>query len=515
MAKNGISVARVEEIQRLIAEGQRDRFIARALKCRRMKVSQVRQAGAATPASGLVTANHSAPLWTAQIDWAAVLKDIGEGFQLKRIWEENASKLTSHSNFWKQLYRRYPYLLKATVTLREFEPGTHCEVDYAGNRIEWVDRNGEVHEAHVFIGILCFSQLVFAWASPDEKSQQWLSAHQKMYTFFGGVPHVTVCDCLKTGVIKTHRYDPDLNPSYAELAAHYKTAVVPARPYHPKDKALAENAVGLVMRLFRFVYRRHRFFSLGEINQALAKTYERINAKPHTRFKVSRRQRWEEQEKGKLKPLPALPYEPVEWKTAKVHPDSTIAVDSATYSVPHEHRGKEVRVKLTPNHIEVYLRTARIKMHPRERSKKGVRVIDNADLPPNSVAYRETTPNSVLSQARFVHADLHSLIDDLFQEDTLGNLRRAQGLVRRAYQELEVLGRERASKNIKEAINKMREYRRMRVSYFAESLTALRKQNFEEAPDLQIQRLPNNPMLRGQSAGTKQMELIDCEQGKI
>ncbi len=510
MAKKGISVARIEEVQRLINEGQTDRFIARALKCRRAKVSEVRRAGSSMPAAALMTAIESAPLWTERVDWAGVLKDLGEGFQLKRIWEEKAQTLTSHSNFWKQLYRRYPYLLKATVTLREFDPGTHCEVDYAGDRIEWIDRNGEVHEAHVFIGILCFSQLIFATASSDEKSQQWLSAHQKMYSFFGGVPNVTVCDCLKTGVAKAHRYDPDLNPSYSELAAHYETAVVPARPRHPKDKALAENAVGLVMRLFRFVYRRHRFFSLGEVNQGLAQIVERINSKPHTRFKISRRERWQGQERGKLKALPLIPYEPVEWKTAKVHPDSTIAVDSATYSVPHQYRGKEVRVKLTPNHIEIYLSLERIKMHPRDRSRKGARVIDNADLPLNSIAYRENTPYSVLSQARFVHPDLHKLIDDLFQKDTLGNLRRAQGLVRRAYQELQVAGRESASKQITEAIKRMREYQRIRVSYFAEILTSLRKQSFELAPDLEIQRLPNNPMLRNQSAVTKQMELTDC-----
>lgn len=510
MAKNGISVARIEEIQRLINEGQTDRFIARALKCRRTKVAEVREAGALRPAAALVTAVETAPLWTERVDWAGVLRDISEGFELKRIWEEKALTLTSHSNFWKQLYRRYPYLLKATVTLREFDPGTHCEVDYAGDRIEWVDRNGEVHEAHVFIGILCFSQLIFAWASSDEKSQQWLSAHQRMYTFFGGVPQVTVCDCLKTGVAKCHRYDPDLNPSYSELARHYGTAVVPARPRHPKDKALAENAVGLTMRLFRFVYRRHRFFSLGEVNQALAQIVEHINAKPHTRFKISRRQRWEAQERGKLKTLPPLPYEPVEWKTARVHPDSTIAVDSATYSVPHQHRGKEVRVKLTPNHIEVYLHLERIKMHARDRSRKGARVIDNADLPLNSVAYREGTPYSVLSQARFVHPELHNLIDDLFQKDTLGNLRRAQGLVRRGYQELQVLGRDSASRHIIEAIKKMREYQRIRVSYFAETLTSLRKQNFAQETDREIQRLPNNPMLRNQPAVTKQMELTDC-----
>lgn len=491
-------MACVQDIQRLIAQGHTDRFIARSVKCRRTKVAEVRKAGPEVPAAIFAKPIVEAPpIWTERVDWESVLKDIGEGFELKRIWEENAQETTSYTNFWKQLYRRYPNLLKATVTLREFEPGEYCEVDYAGDRIEWVDRNGEVHDAHVFLGILCFSQLIFATATSDEKSLSWLNNHQKMYGFFGGVPHVTVCDCLKTGVAKCHRYDPDLNPDYSELASYFKTAVVPARAYHPKDKALIENAVGLVMRLFRFVYRRRRFLSLAEVNEALASIVERINTRQHMRFKISRRERFESQEKAALKLLPEVPYEPIEWKTAKVHPDSTIGVESATYSVPYIHRGKHVRVKLTPNHIEVYIGQTRIKMHVRDRSRKGARVIDNADLPPNSQAYREGTPQAVLSQARFVHRDLHTLIDEIFQQDTLGNLRRAQGLVRRAYTELKAIGREASEKTIAEAVIRMRHYSKVRVSYFSETLAALNKQRFHKAEDREICRLPNNPMLRG------------------
>lgn len=499
MAKR-MSVARIDEIQRLLTLGHKDRFIARSLKCRRTKVAEVRLAGAGISAPAFISAVETSPLWTARVDWAAVLKDIGEGFELKRIWEEKAMDSTSYPNFWKQLNRRYPHLLKATVTLRDFEPATHCEVDYAGDKIEWIDRNGVVHDAHVFLGILCFSQLIFATASPDEKSLNWLSAHQKMYAFFGGVPSVTVCDCLKTGVAKIHRYDPDLNPAYAELAAHYQTAVVPARPRHPKDKALVENAVRLVMRLFRFMYRGHRFLTLAEVNQALLRVVERINSRPHTRFKISRRQRWEAQEKGRLKSLPAVPFEPIEWKTAKVHPDSTIGIESATYSVPHQYRGNYVRVKLTPNHVEIYLGHDRLAMHARDKNRQGARVILNEHLPPNSQAYREGTPQMILSQARFVHVDLQKLIEELFQADTLGHLRRAQGLVRKSYLELQALGRPVASPIIAEAIGRMREYNRIRVGFFSETIISLKRQHFHKGEDREISRLPHNPMLRNTPA---------------
>lgn len=147
------------------------------------------------------------------------------------------------------------------MTAREFAPGERVEVDYAGDPIEWVElRTGEIHKAWVFVAGLGFSQLLFAWAADDMTSRNWLDSHQRMYAFYGGVPHVTVPDCLKQGVLKCHRYDPDLNPSYAALAAHYTTAVVPARPAHPRDKAVVEELVKILMRYLRFRYRRHCVF---------------------------------------------------------------------------------------------------------------------------------------------------------------------------------------------------------------------------------------------------------------
>ncbi|NDD14745.1 MAG: IS21 family transposase, partial [Betaproteobacteria bacterium] len=200
---------------------------------------------------------------------------------------------TGYSNFWKFLGKRYSWLMKKTVTLREFEPGSHCEVDWAGSRIPWWDHRGQRREAHVFLGILCHSQLIFVWAAADERKHNWITAHQKMYSFFGGVPRVTVPDNLKSGVSKAHLYDPELNPGYSEMGRHYHTAIVPARVRRPKDKALVENAVGLVTRLFRWTYRNHRLHSLVEVNEALLAVCERINSKAHTRFKTSRRERFE------------------------------------------------------------------------------------------------------------------------------------------------------------------------------------------------------------------------------
>jgi transposase len=318
------------------------------------------------------------------VNWDSVEKDIRQGFEIKRIWEEVAQSVTSHSNFFKYVKGRYSWLLQRTVTLREFNSGEYSEVDYAGDKIEWLDtKTGEIQYAHVFVGILCFSQKIFAIAHEDEKKKNWLDAHRRMFEFYGGCPRVLVPDCLKNGVIQAHIYDPDLNPDYVELATHYGVAIVPARARHPRDKALVETAVGILMRYFKFIYRRRTFTSLNEVNVALKEAVTRINAKIHTRFRVSREDRFNQLERTSLKALPIEPYSLSEWKTAVVHPDCTVWADGNFYSAPHTYRGKEIRVKLTANAVEVFIDLERIAYHSRARGRMGERIILNEHLPEN------------------------------------------------------------------------------------------------------------------------------------
>jgi len=255
MARREMTVERFSDIQRLIGEGRSDRQIARSLKCRRTKVAEIRRGEATDPA---VPKIFKGPVWTEQIDWKSVIEELGYKHALKFIWEEKAQSITTYCNFWKVFYRKFPYLRSSLSVPRDFTPGERVEVDWAGGSVEWIEvRTGEIHDAVVFIGALGYSQLIFAWASDNMKSRQFFEAHKRMYERFGGVPKLTVPDCTKTAVIKCHLYDPDLNPGYSEMARFYGTAIVPARPFHPKDKALVELSVKLVMRYFRWLYRRH------------------------------------------------------------------------------------------------------------------------------------------------------------------------------------------------------------------------------------------------------------------
>ena len=495
MGSRSMTVVRYEEIRRRLVEGRGVREIARALACSRDTVREVRDGLRNSPDTPKPLAD---PLWMQQLDWPTIVHELGLGYPLKFLWAEKAQELTSYPNFWKQLYRKFPQYREASVTAREFEPGERIEVDYAGDTIEWLElKTGELRKAYVFVAGLGFSQLLFAWAAEDMKSRNWLGAHRRMFTYYGGVAHVTVPDCLKQGVLKCHLYDPNLNPGYAELASQYATAVVPARPGHPKDKAIVEGLVKILMRYARFRYRRSRFTSLAQINQALAECVERINARPHTRFRVSRRERFEALERAALKPLPLNDYDNGEWAKATLHPDCYVLVEGVLYSAPHIHRHKVLRIKLTENQVEIFLNLERLAIHPRSRHRDGRRIKIDAHFPPASQAYYEATPQRLLSQSRFIHPDLNQLFVELFNADVYGHLRRCQGFVRSCTKEINAAGHEVAKARIGAAIATMRRYDKYRVPYFQALLAQARKQSVMPlAAEREIVRRPGNPMLR-------------------
>jgi hypothetical protein len=246
----------------------------------------------------------------------------------------------------------------------------------------------------------------------------------------------------------------------------------------------------------RFKYRRTRFSSLAQINQALSQSVARINARRHTRFGVSRRERFEALEKSALKPLPLHDYDNGEWKQATLHPDCYVLVEAVLYSAPHIHRHKKLRIKITENQVEIFLNLERLAVHPRSRHRDGRRIRIDAHFPPASQAYYETTPQRLLSQSRFIHPELNRLFVELFKADVYGNLRRCQGIVRSCTKEINAAGHELASVRIVSAIATMRRYNKIRAPYFQALLAQVRKQALHPEEGREIVRRPGNPMLR-------------------
>lgn len=198
------------------------------------------------------------------------------------------------------------------------------------------------------------------------RSNHWIEAHIHAYSFFGGVTRILVPDNLKTGVIKNTRTELVLNRSYHEMAEHYGTAIIPARPVRPKDKPSAEGTVRVIETWILAALRNRKFFTFDELNKAIREKLEEFNAKPFQKKKGSRLAAFIEEEKDFLMPLPASPYETAVWLTATIQPDHLITIGNCKYSVPYEFIGKKVDIRATENSIEVFYHNNRIAAHVRK-----------------------------------------------------------------------------------------------------------------------------------------------------
>jgi hypothetical protein len=358
------------------------------------------------------------------------------------------------------------------LTMVALAPGSRCETSFAEGGVEWRDpKNEKVEHAHVFVGALCASQLIFAWASRDQTAPLWVQAHQRMFEAFGGVPEMTVWGWREPAPVQCRR--PDLSPE-AAIAVHYSTDVVAANPERPAELALVASKGKTLMRAFRLLYRGYSFSSLTEINYALARLVDRMNRKVRSPSKQSAYQQWVRQELRALEPLPGVALEATQWKHLPVHADGTVSLESAYYSVPHQYRGQRVRVRVASGEIAIFVGHDRVAHHVRDSLRHGVRHVAQEHRLDNAVARSEAVPRKLLIDARDITPALHGVVDELFASDTSSNLRRAEGLVGRAYKEIKTYGNPQARKTIDEAIEQMRRVGNFRVRYFEATLRQLR-----------------------------------------
>ena len=221
-------------------------------------------------------------------------------------------------------------------------------VDYAGLTMPIIVNvdTGEVLEAQIFVSALGASGCVFAEATATQTLPDWIGSHCRAFAYYGGVPEILVPDNLKSGVLKAHRYEPDLNPTYADMAGHYGTAVIPTRVAAPRDKAKVEQAVQHVERQILAKLRDRTFFSIEELNEAIRPLLKELNDKPFQKLPGSRTSQFETLEKQMLKPLPQTPYVFAEWKKAKPGIDYHVALDNHYYSVPYTLIKKELEIRV-------------------------------------------------------------------------------------------------------------------------------------------------------------------------
>jgi transposase len=303
-----------------------------------------------------------------QPDWQWVHREMRrKGVTLMLLWQEykaahpdgyQYSRFCDHYRAWRG---------KLDLVMRqEHRAGEKLFVDYAGQTAEVVDaETGELRQAQIFVAVLGASNYTYAEATWTQSLPDWIGAHQRAFDFFGGVPEIVVPDNLKAGVTRAHRYEPDLNPTYQDLASHYGVAVIPARVRRPRDKAKAEAGVLLVERWILAALRNQTFFCLDELNEAISELLGRLNERPFKKLEGCRRVLFELLDRPALRPLPAEPYVYAEWKKARVHIDYHVEIEGHYYSVPYQHVRQQVDVRITVRTVECFFKERRIASHLR------------------------------------------------------------------------------------------------------------------------------------------------------
>ncbi len=323
-----------------------------------------------------------------------------KGVNLHLLWYEYKQQNPDgyQYSYFCQQYRTWKKTLDV-VLRQEHRAGEKLFVDYTGQTMPVYDpKTGHVTQAQIFIACLGASNYTYAEASLTQNLHAWIQAHVNAFAFFEGVPAIVVPDNLKSGVKHPCRYEPDINPTYQELADYYGTAVIPARVKKPRDKAKVESGVKFAETWLLAALRNHQFFSLAELNQAIAKKLTELNDKQFQKLPTSRRRQFCEIDKPALRALPEKPYEYALWKKATVNIDYHIEVERHYYSVPYQLAHKIVDVRITSRTVEVLYQNRRIASHARSYHRGGFTTAAE-HMPEKHKKYLDWTPARIIKWA--------------------------------------------------------------------------------------------------------------------
>ena len=361
------------------------------------------------PSSGPFRRNLPMPCWTE------VHKELKrKGVTLALLWHEYKEK---HPNGYQYSwfcheFKRWSGAIDV-VMRQNYRAGEKCFVDYAGHTMPVVDRlTGEIKDAQIFIGVLGATNYTYAEASGSQGLSDWIASHVHMFEFMGGVPEVLVPDNLKSGVSRACYYDPDINPTYQDMARHYNTIVLPARVRAPRDKAKVETGVQIVERWILAKLRNHTFFSLTDLNREIRRLLDELNDKPFQKLPGSRKSMFDSIDRPALKDLPADPYQYAEWKKATVHIDYHVEVDGHYYSVPYQLVKKKVDVRITASTVECFYKNKRTASHKRS-CRKGRHTTVTEHMPVRHQKYLEWTPERFLRWAAKIGPHTAGLADKI------------------------------------------------------------------------------------------------------
>jgi transposase len=346
-------------------------------------------------------------------DWSALHQELKhKGMTKQLLWEEYTQQHPNRCYSYSQFCDRYRHWHgQQKRSMRQFhKAGEKCFVDYCGPTLPLINAStGEIHSAQVFVGVLGASNFTYAEATLTQSLPDWLGSHVRMFEYFGGCPELVIPDNLRSGVSKACRYDPDINASYQQLAEHYQLAVVPARPYKPKDKSKAEVAVQIVERWIMARLRHHSFFSLAELNQCIHALLDELNKKPFKQLPGNRLTAFEQLDKPALKSLPVHPYRYVAIKPVKVNIDYHVQYLQHHYSVPHQYVGETLELHASGTLVTLYFRQRQVASHP--RTYQPGTTTEAAHMPKRHQKHQQWTPGRLKNWAKDVGPDVLTWVD--------------------------------------------------------------------------------------------------------
>ena len=435
MPRKRLTMRKIREVLRLKAAGLNIREIAEGTGAARTTVYEylVRAEGAGLSwplpedMDDEALEAHLFPPATAELarrrpvpDWREVHRELrsGKHVTLRLLWLEwkeahpdgwGYSQFCAHYERWRGC--------QDVVMRLSYPAGDRMFVDFSGDKVPVTDPGtGEVAQAEVFVAVLGCSGMLYVEATRDQGLGSWLMAHVHAWEAYGGVTVATTPDNLRSGVTKACYYDPEINASYADLARHYSTVILPTRTYRPRDKAAVEAGVLVVERWVLAPLRKLQFFSLAELNKAIRQKVAELNERAFRGEPTSRRELFEGLERPALKPLPAQRYELAEWKKVTVNIDYHVEHRDISrcryYSVPYTLVHQKLELRATASIIEVFKAGRRVASHPREHGRRRY-VTDPAHMPPSHRAHLEWTPSRLVSWASTVSPHAAALAEKM------------------------------------------------------------------------------------------------------
>ena len=345
----------------------------------------------------------TARTWLVEPNYADIHLELRRaGVTKQLLWEEYKQIHGDNGYQYSQYCQRYrDWVLTLKRSMRQVhKAGEKLFIDYCGPTIPIVNPNtGEILNAQIFVATWGASSYTYAEATRTQSKPDWIQSHVNAFEFFGGVCEILVPDNLKSAVTKACRYEPIINSSYQHMASHYKTVIIPARPYKPKDKAKVENAVLVVERWIMARLRHQTFFTIAELNIQIRFLLEDLNSRPFKKLPGSRRSQFELLDQPAMQPLPAGGYQFTEFKLARINIDYHLEYDKHFYSVPHHLVKHQVEVRATRDVITVFFKAKQIARHTRSRREWGY-TTDSNHMPKAHQKHAQWSPDRLLNWAK-------------------------------------------------------------------------------------------------------------------